>query len=83
MASLAARRLRDMVELGERALTMELLVAAQAEELRAARPLGSGTARVLALVRERVPFMGDEDPVPTDLEPLRELLRSGALGEVA
>jgi histidine ammonia-lyase len=83
MAPLAARRLRDMVELGERALTIELLVAAQAEDLRAARPLGSGTARVLALVRERVPFMGEEDPVPTDLEPLRELVRSGALGEIA
>ena len=82
MAPLAARRLRDMVELGERALTVELLVAAQAEDLRAAGPLGSGTRRILALVRERVPFMGDQDPVPTDLESLRELVRSGSLGEI-
>jgi hypothetical protein len=29
-----------------------------------------------------VPFMGEEDPVPMDLEPLRELVRSGALGEI-
>lgn len=82
MAPLAARRLRDMIELGERALAIELLVAAQAEELRAAQPLGAGTARVLALVRERVPFMGADDPVPWDLEPLRELVRSGSLGEI-
>jgi histidine ammonia-lyase len=70
------------VELGERALAIDLLVAAQAEDLRAARPLGSGTARVLALVRERIPFMGEQDPVPTDLEPLRQLVRSSALGEI-
>jgi histidine ammonia-lyase len=83
MAPLAARRLRDMVDLGERALGIELLVAAQATDLRGAHPLGAGTTRVLALVRERVPFMGDGDLVPTDLEPLRELVRSGRLGEIA
>ena len=83
MAPLGARRLHDMVGLGERALGIELLVAAQAEELRGATPLGSGTRKILGLVRKRLPFMGADDPVPTDLEPLRELIRSGSLGEIA
>ena len=63
MAPLAARRLAEMVELGQQVLAIELLVAAQAVELRGERPLGRGTGRLLALVRERVPFMGAGDPL--------------------
>ncbi|MFA4965804.1 MAG: aromatic amino acid ammonia-lyase [Thermoleophilia bacterium] len=79
MAPLAARRLADMVTLGEHILAMALLVAAQAVDLRAREPLGRGTRTLLALTRERVPFMGAGDALPADLEPLRELVASGAL----
>jgi histidine ammonia-lyase len=82
MAPLAARRLADVVALGERALAIELLVAAQAVELRGAAPLGNGTAAALRLVRECTPFMGADKPVPIDLEPLRELVASGRLRAV-
>ena len=44
MAPLAARRLAEMVELGARVVSVELLLAAQACDLRGAR-LGAGTAR--------------------------------------
>jgi histidine ammonia-lyase len=80
MAPLAARRLREMVELGERLASIELVIAAQAVDLRQPARLGVGTARAHALVRERVPFMGEGDRVARDLEPLRELVRSGTLG---
>jgi histidine ammonia-lyase len=80
MAPLAARRLSEMVELGERLTAVELVIAAQAVDLRAPRALGAGTRRAHALVRERVPFMGEGDPLPADLEPVRELVRSGAVG---
>jgi histidine ammonia-lyase len=80
MAPLAARRLAEMVGLGEGVVAIELVIGAQAVDLRAPPSLGAGTARALALVRERVPFMGEGDPLPADLDPLRELIRSGTLG---
>jgi histidine ammonia-lyase len=76
MAPLAARRVAEMVELGERNVAIELVVAAQAVELRGAK-LGEGMRRVHELVRERVPFTGEGATVPPDLEPVRELVRSG------
>jgi histidine ammonia-lyase len=78
MAPLAARRLAEMTELGERIVAVELLVAAQAVDLRGHR-LGAGTSRIHALVRERVPFKREQDRVPRSLEPLRDLVRSGSL----
>ncbi|MBA2297797.1 MAG: histidine ammonia-lyase [Actinobacteria bacterium] len=78
MAPLAARRLAEMVSLGERIVTIELLVACQAIDLRQHR-LGEGTRRAHALVRECVEFKNEEHPIPPTLEPLRELVRSGTL----
>jgi histidine ammonia-lyase len=77
MAPLAARRLAEMVELGERIVAIELVVAAQAVELRQPMSLGSGTGRALTLVRERVPFTSAGTTLPPDLEPVRDLVRSG------
>jgi histidine ammonia-lyase len=79
MLPLGARRLTDMAGLGERIVAIELLVAAQAVELRGSGPLGRGTRRVFEAVRERVPFVGEGDPLPADLEGLAELVRCGAL----
>ncbi|MGO8684289.1 MAG: aromatic amino acid lyase [Thermoleophilia bacterium] len=79
MAPLAARRLADMVGLSERVLAIGLLVAARAVQLRGKQPLGSGTARLWELVRERVPTAMAGDTLPDDLEPLRQLVGSGAL----
>ncbi|HKI90730.1 MAG TPA: aromatic amino acid ammonia-lyase [Gaiellaceae bacterium] len=76
MAPLAARRLAEMVTLGERVAAIELVVAARAIELRGAGPLGAGTDRARALVRELVPPDGS---LPSDLEPLVERIRSGEL----
>jgi histidine ammonia-lyase len=67
-----------MTSLGERIVTIELLVACQAVDLRGTR-LGAGTAKARALVRERVPFKPEEEPIQANLEPLLELVRSGAL----
>ena len=74
MAPLAARRLAEMTSLGERIVAIELLVACQAIDLRGNR-LGAGTKRAYDLVRERVPFKGEEDPIPASLEPLCGLVR--------
>jgi histidine ammonia-lyase len=78
MAPLGARRTAELVVLGEGIVAIELLVAAQAVDLRGHR-LGAGTRRAHELVRERVPFKREADPIPASLEPLAELVRSGAL----
>ncbi len=78
MAPLSARRLAEMVGLGERIVAVELLVACQAIDLRGNR-LGDGTQRAYDLVRALIPFKREEDPIPASIEPLRELVRSGAL----
>jgi histidine ammonia-lyase len=57
MAPLAARRLSEQVRLGLRLATVELVCGAQAIDLRGrAGELGTGTARLHALVREHVPM---------------------------
>ena len=78
MAPLGARRLAEMVDLGERLAAIGFTVAAQAIDLRKPSAMGAGTKRAYNLVRERVPFMGEGDPLPADLEPVRELIVSGA-----
>jgi histidine ammonia-lyase len=82
MAPLAARRLAEMVGLGERLAAIELVVAARAVDMRACGPLGTGTQVVHRLVRERIPATAAGDPLPADLEPLIELVRSGVLGSI-
>jgi histidine ammonia-lyase len=78
MAPLAARRLSEQVGLGRRVVAVELLVAAQACELRG-QQLGTGTAKAHGLVRDVAPFVGAGDPLPA-LEPLVELVAGGRLG---
>src|SRR6266571_577303 len=85
-AGLSARRLADMTQLCARVAAIEFVVAAQAIDLRApgqppGQPLGLGlgTGRAYRMVRELVPFTQAEGTLPTDLEPLVELVIRGAL----
>ena len=78
MAPLSARRLAEMVSIGERIVGIELLVACQAIDLRGTK-LGAGTQHAYDLVRARIPFKREEDPIPASIEALRELVRSGEL----
>ena len=77
MAPLAARRLEEMVGLGARVASIELMFAAQACDLRGVR-LGAGTARLRDSVRRFVPFLEEGASLP-DLEPLVEEIRSGRI----
>jgi histidine ammonia-lyase len=74
MAPLAVRRLAEMVDLGRQIVGRELVVAAQAVELRGLEPLGQGTAQVVSAVRRVVPFLVAGATVPPDLDPLVELI---------
>jgi histidine ammonia-lyase len=95
MGLLGARRLSEMIALAERVVAIELVVAAQAIELRddasagsnvgssagsgAGFALGSGTAGIFREVRARVPVMGPEDDAPPDVEKLLPGLSSQLL----
>jgi histidine ammonia-lyase len=76
-APLAARRLAEMVGLGERIVAIELTIGAQATDLRGLRR-GHGTEAAVTAVRSVVPFLGVGDSVP-DVEPLVALVRDGGL----
>ena len=82
MAPLAARRLAEMVELGERLAAIKLVVAAQAVDLRGNR-LGAETGRAHREIRSVVPFKTADHPVPADMDGLRSMVRSGALSQIA
>jgi histidine ammonia-lyase len=75
LAPLSARRLAQLVELGERLAAIELAVAAQAVHLRGSPKLGAGTGAMYARVRELVPPLRRGEAPPQDLEPVRALLR--------
>ncbi len=77
MAPLAARRLAEQVALGGSIAAIELAVGAQAAELRGVRH-GRGTAQAVALVRDRVPFLGMGRYVP-DVASLADAVRRGEL----
>jgi histidine ammonia-lyase len=79
LAPLSARRLAEQVVLGGRVAAIELVVAAQAVDLRGTPELGAATGAAYRRVRELVPRPGPGDPPPPDLEPLRELVASGEL----
>src|SRR5690349_4463605 len=67
MAPLGARRLAETVELAARLGGLELVVSAQAIDLRGAAPLGAGTGPVHARVREMVAFVGAGEAWDQDL----------------
>jgi histidine ammonia-lyase len=77
---LSARRLAELVDAGEVIIAIELLAAAQAVDMRGVSPLGRGTAAAYSRLREVVPTMRLGDTPPVDVEPARELLRSGSFG---
>ncbi len=69
MAGLAARKTAEVASLCRSIAAVELMVGAQAVEIRKATPLGTVTGRLHALVREAVPFAAAGDRVP-HLDPL-------------
>ena len=76
LSSLGARRLAEMLDLGTRVLAIELVVAAQAVELRGVQTLGVGSAAGHAFVRERVPYLTSHEQMPLPLEELAIEIRS-------
>ncbi|MGH2915956.1 MAG: HAL/PAL/TAL family ammonia-lyase [Solirubrobacteraceae bacterium] len=85
MAPLSVRTTSTLVALAHRLVALELIIAAQAVDLRGGPDrLGAGTARAYAVVREYAGTLEDETEWNADIEGLATLVGDGALaGRVA
>ena len=86
MGSIAARHARTVLQNSQQVLAIELLVAAQALDLRlsqvgAALP-GTGVRQARSLVRDRIAHLDDDREPGPDLAAAMELVRSGALADL-
>ncbi len=80
MAPLAVSTTSSLVSLAHRLVALELIIAAQAADLRGGpERLGAGTGRAYAVVREYAGTLTDETEWNADLEGLAELVGDGLL----
>src|SRR6202012_4456759 len=80
MAPLAVSTTSALVSLAHRLVALELVVAAQAADLRAGGGgLGAGTGRAYALVREYASTLTDETEWNADVEGLARFVGEGGL----
>ncbi len=82
MAPIAARRALEVAELVTGILAIELMTAAQAVELRA-EPPSPRVQRVLAVVREALPFRTRDEAWGTALPALRARVADGRIARAA
>ncbi len=83
MATFGARRLADIARNVDHIVAIELLAAAQGIDLR--RPLQTSPplARVVAKIREQVPFLAEDRPFAPDIAAVRALIETGWLLGIA
>jgi len=75
----AASKLLAILDNAEYILAIELMAAAQAHDFLASKATRApGTDRLYVAVRSRVPLYGDDRPLNTDMESLRDLLAQTA-----
>ncbi|MFJ6321844.1 MULTISPECIES: histidine ammonia-lyase [unclassified Rhizobium] len=75
----AASKLLAILDSAEYILAIELMAAAQAHDFLASKATRApGTDRLYVAVRSRVPLYGDDRPLNTDMESLRDLLAQTA-----
>lgn len=79
MGMTAALKARSVAELSRTCLAIELLVAAQAVDLRAPHLPGKGVARAHQLIRSKVPHMETDREIHRDIEAVCALIDSGEL----
>lgn len=81
MAPLGVRKTYELVSVAHRMVVHELVIAAQAVDMRESRPLGRGTGTAYATVRKYVPMLGDVTEWSPDLEGLVDAVSMGELSE--
>jgi histidine ammonia-lyase len=79
MAPLAVRRTYELVSVAHRLIAQELIIAAQAVDMREIRPLGRGSAIAYQAVREHVPMLREVGGWNPDVEALVNVVANGEL----
>src|SRR5438445_3458909 len=74
MGMMAALKARTVVENARRGVAIELLVAAQALDLRSPLRAGAGAQAALEVIRSRVPHMDADRELHRDIAAVREML---------
>ncbi len=74
-ATTASRKCRDIVDMLERILAIELISAAQAVDLRKPRKLGKGNKKTYDFIREDIPFIVDDEVMYVHLENLQNRMK--------
>jgi len=82
MATHAARKTIQVIENLETILTIELLSACQALDLRAPLNPSKTTGAILEIVRSKIPFWKDDRQIYKDMRLAQEIVRSGQLASV-
>ncbi len=88
MGATAALKLREVADNLETILSLELLCAAQAIDLRKKaigkeKKLGEGTAAIYDAVRRAIPFIECDEYIKTHIEAARSVVAGLALGELS
>jgi histidine ammonia-lyase len=88
MGATAGLQLRQINTNVEHILALELMAAAQAidfrrEEIGSNAKLGKGTRRVYELVRQVVPFYGQDDVYHMDIEKVKKLISDGKIYQLS
>ncbi|HKI93619.1 MAG TPA: aromatic amino acid ammonia-lyase [Gaiellaceae bacterium] len=81
MAPLAVRKTYELVSVAHRMIVHELVIAAQAVDMRESHPLGRGTGTAYAIVRKYVPMLRDVTKWSPDLEGLVDAVSMGELSD--
>jgi histidine ammonia-lyase/phenylalanine ammonia-lyase len=82
MGAIAARDARSIVELAQNIAAIHLLACSQALELRGLERCSPLTREVVALVRERVPFVERDRYMDEDIATVVEMIQTGAFAEI-
>lgn len=79
MATTVVGKLEEQIEAAEQILSIEMLTAAQAIDMREGTTLGRGTRVAYDRLREAVPFMAEDRNVSLDVATVCRLVRNGSL----
>lgn len=82
MATLCVDKAARVVDLAWNMLSIELLTAAQAIDLRAGPQLGDGTRAAYEIVRSVAPYSADDHVLAPDVQIVADLLRADTISQV-
>ncbi|OWZ85044.1 histidine ammonia-lyase [Natranaerobius trueperi] len=79
MGTIGARKALSILKNSQKVLSVELLCACQALDLRKPRKPGKGTKKAFEIIREEIPYLDQDREISPDIEKVAEIIASGKL----